>query len=154
MVVVVAHPEGSSGGDTASGPMLTNESDVDERLREMNAVFLASLEGLGTTRRGGGAGSRGGSRGGSGSGSGSGASSRSGSAPRPPPPRLRGRLEYGGTGTSSLGLGEPLLQLGMMGESRHGTGSGSPGGSGSARSSLVIGQGSDEVIGRMELDRG
>ncbi|KAH7915511.1 autophagy-related protein 13-domain-containing protein [Hygrophoropsis aurantiaca] len=33
------------------GPMLTTEADVDERLKHMNEMFLASLEGLGGNRR-------------------------------------------------------------------------------------------------------
>ncbi|KIM80296.1 hypothetical protein PILCRDRAFT_822785, partial [Piloderma croceum F 1598] len=36
---------------TSTGPMLTSESEVDERLRQMNQAFLESLEGLGGGRR-------------------------------------------------------------------------------------------------------
>lgn len=41
----------ASGSGSTSGPMLTNESDVDEKLRQMNQAFLESLEGLGGARR-------------------------------------------------------------------------------------------------------
>ena len=44
------HPN-ASGSDSTSGPMLTNESDVDEKLRQMNQTFRESLEGLGGARR-------------------------------------------------------------------------------------------------------
>jgi autophagy-related protein 13 len=36
---------------TSTGPMLTSESEVDERLRQMNQAFLECLEGLGGGRR-------------------------------------------------------------------------------------------------------
>ncbi|KAF9219119.1 hypothetical protein BS17DRAFT_438351 [Gyrodon lividus] len=61
------HQQGSSGGAgvgvgvgvgddskrSSMGPMLTREAEVDEKLRHMHEVFLASLEGLGSgsTRR-------------------------------------------------------------------------------------------------------
>jgi hypothetical protein len=53
----------SSAGGSGSSPMLTSPSEVDRRLRRMNETFLASLEGLGSSGRGS-------------SGSGSGGSSR------------------------------------------------------------------------------
>lgn len=59
--------DGESGRSSASmGPMLTREAEVDEKLRHMHEVFLASLEGLGSgsSRR------RNSASGGSGSGSG------------------------------------------------------------------------------------
>ncbi|KAI0777721.1 autophagy-related protein 13-domain-containing protein [Trametes elegans] len=67
-------------------PMLTTESAVDERLREMNEAFMASLQGLGTRRRDG----SGSSRTGSGSGPGSTA------VPEGAPRRPLDPISYGG----------------------------------------------------------
>lgn len=44
-----SHTKSDSMG--SAGPMLTREEEVDERLRHMNETFLASLEGLGGSRR-------------------------------------------------------------------------------------------------------
>jgi hypothetical protein len=44
------HPH-ASASSSASGPMLTNESDVEEKLRLMNQTFMESLEGLSGARR-------------------------------------------------------------------------------------------------------
>ncbi|KAH7929214.1 hypothetical protein BV22DRAFT_1102631 [Leucogyrophana mollusca] len=46
-----AGTESDGSKRSSTGPMLTKEADVDERLRHMNEVFLASLEGLGGGRR-------------------------------------------------------------------------------------------------------
>lgn len=54
--------DGAKQSSTSMGPMLTREAEVDEKLKHMHEVFLASLEGLGS----------GGGRSGSGSGSASG----------------------------------------------------------------------------------
>lgn len=43
-----ASDEESKRSSTSMGPMLTREAEVDERLRHMHEVFLASLEGLGS----------------------------------------------------------------------------------------------------------
>jgi autophagy-related protein 13 len=141
-----------SGEGSSQGPMLTNELDVDERLRQMNAAFLASLEGLNLGRREGrteqdesqpegqreeGEWSAGSAARGGGSGA------------------RRGRIHVDTRGESSRGMVDP--------SSYGGSGSGrgqmlllaqhSPG-SGSTNSSTGAGQGSEEVIGRLELDDG
>jgi hypothetical protein len=90
--------------------MLTSESEVDERLRRMNAVFFASLEGLG----GAGAGACAGGAGG-----------------RGVPPALRVRMD---------GL---LMRAGGDAE-----------GVDVDVDADAGGQGSEEVIGRLELDEG
>lgn len=41
----------ASGSGSTSGPMLTSELEVDEKLRQMNQTFLESLEGLGGSGR-------------------------------------------------------------------------------------------------------
>lgn len=87
-LVAGEHPrhslEGMSASDrqsqrssTSMGPMLTREAEVDEKLRHMNEVFMASLEGLGSghNRR------RDSASGGSGSGSASGVVREEESAP-------------------------------------------------------------------------
>lgn len=43
-----ASDEESKRSSTSMGPMLTREAEVDEKLRHMHEVFLASLEGLGS----------------------------------------------------------------------------------------------------------
>ena len=51
---VTKDPATTDSRHGASGPMLTREAEIDERLRHMHEVFMASLEGLGsgTARRG------------------------------------------------------------------------------------------------------
>ena len=128
---------------SSTWPMLTSESEVDERLRQMNQVFLESLEGLGGRRRERRSPSRfegddGGSERSSepdpplgrmsteGSGSGSRESAggvlgrgRGFMLPPPPPHHRRPRLDSRNTSTSDVGAAV---------------------------------QGSDEVIGRLSLD--
>ncbi|KAK7062709.1 autophagy protein 13 [Paramarasmius palmivorus] len=109
-----------------SGPMLTSQTEVEDKLKKMNEMFLASLEGLG-----------------SGSGSGSGSSRQRGSAESSPVSSTRPPLSSGmGTGArpgmyhrrsgSGSGRGSPLP---LMFTDRERRGS----------------QGSEEVIGRLEL---
>ena len=43
-----ANDEESKRSSTSMGPMLTREAEVDEKLKHMHEVFLASLEGLGS----------------------------------------------------------------------------------------------------------
>ncbi|KII85697.1 hypothetical protein PLICRDRAFT_45046 [Plicaturopsis crispa FD-325 SS-3] len=81
-------------GSGSTGPMLTNESEIDERLRQMKETFLASLDGLGDGPR------------------------------RERRPSSRGAA----SGRDSLPLPSPSV------------------------SDAGIGQGSDEVMGRMSFD--
>ncbi|KAI3607789.1 autophagy protein [Moniliophthora roreri] len=146
---------GPSSPPTGSTPMLTTETEVDVKLKKMNEAFLASLEGLG---------------GGSSSGSSRGAQRRGGTVesaesspvspsrpPLPPPSNFLG--EIGGTPYGHY-------QSPSSGGSYRGRGSGrgSPVPSplyahftrdrerrSSAASSVSQGQGSEEVIGRLEL---
>jgi autophagy-related protein 13 len=135
--------------DESSGPMLTSESEVDERLRRMNLAFMESLEGLG-----GGGGRR--------------RERRSSSSK----PGMGGEGDDGSDGRSS----EPdALLLGRMStegsRSRDSGGSGGGGVMGRGRgfvlppttrprvdsrstSDVNLGgvQGSDEVLGRLSLD--
>lgn len=133
----------SSGQSSASGPMLTSEMEVDERLRQMNEAFMASLKGLGgSTRRkdrrqiedSGESGSR---------------SGRGGVTIERRRTANLSSAEVSGTSQTpnrdrdrESGRG-PLL---LMGRPRHG--------SGSTSTSDAGGQGSEEVIGRLELDDG
>jgi autophagy-related protein 13 len=134
----------ASSSESANGPMLTNESDVEERLRQMNIAFLASLEGLGgrRERREGPGSSEGSSRPGS---------AREGSGGR------RGR-SVGSEGRSGGG-GVAASRDDGTSEIRRNVGNllllGPPDGSGSGSASVSsagVGQGSEEVIGRLELD--
>lgn len=130
--------------------MLTSESEVDERLRRMNEAFLASLEGLGG---GGAAGQAEGSirsrdrdrqRG---VGEDNNENSRSGRGGMTVTRResLNGPdglgISMGGTRDYARGRGSPF-----GGRSRHG--------STSTNVSEGVSQGSEEIIGRMELDDG
>jgi len=86
----------SKGSSTSMGPMLTREVEVDEKLRHMHEVFLASLEGLGSesSRR------RDSTAGRSGSGFASGIVRGEDSAPIPRPSSREG-------GAGGLGYGLP-----------------------------------------------
>jgi autophagy-related protein 13 len=134
----------STDSGTGTGPMLTSESEVDERLRQMNAAFAESLEGLGGRRR-----ERRSSssavRGGSGSGS-----ERSSEMD---PQMLLGRMSAEGSGSrdggGSAGAGVMGRGRGMtlpprrpLLESR----------STSTSDDAHLGQGFDEVLGRLSLD--
>ncbi|KAF8188958.1 autophagy-related protein 13-domain-containing protein [Pholiota molesta] len=168
------------------GPMLTTESEIDERLRRMNETFLRSLEGIsgGSTRRKKGATDTSGTESSSGagtdtvraaestnddassrSGSGSGSGPRSHADPITviPPPfapgaRLgtafpsRGALaERDNAGaTSPYGYFSPTagLGLGLPARTRYASTSSST----LAASEAGASQGSEEVIGRLELD--
>jgi len=139
--------EGSGPGASSSsmGPMLTSESEVDERLRQMNQAFLESLEGLGGGRR---RERRSPSR--LGGGEGDDGSERS-SEPDPP----LGRMSTEGSGSRDSGASGSGSGGGIMGRGRglvlppvrprlH---------SRSTSTSDVGGvQGSDEVLGRLSLD--
>ncbi|KAF8178962.1 autophagy-related protein 13-domain-containing protein [Pholiota molesta] len=158
------------------GPMLTTESEIDERLRRMNETFLRSLEGIsgGSTRRKKGATDTSGTESSSestnddassrsGSGSGSGPGSQAGPITVIPPPfapgaRLgtafpsRGALaERDNAGaTSPYGYFSPTagLGLGLPARTRYASTSSST----LATSEAGASQGSEEVIGRLELD--
>ncbi|KAF9238206.1 hypothetical protein BU15DRAFT_47979 [Melanogaster broomeanus] len=120
---------GASGASKRSsmGPMLTREAEVDEKLKHMHEVFLASLEGLGSgsSRRrdntSGSAGARG---------SGSGSGSRGGDGP--------GKGDESGGSSRSNSWAEYRGQGG-------GVGSASP-------TDVASSGGSAEVMGRLELD--
>jgi len=103
-----------------SGPMLTREAEIDERLRHMHEVFMASLEGLGSGARRGAQTSAAGEEspvGGGGSASASG--SGSGSAIGAQRPRLGSmRSLSGGDGASSGGSGEVLGRMELDEEAR------------------------------------
>jgi autophagy-related protein 13 len=121
------------------GELLTSESQVDEKLKEMNATFLASLEGLGGV-------------GGGGSRRRRAVSEHSSSSPSP----SRGRRGIVVDPLFSSAAAPPMpmplpLPLRSRGGShlRPGSRSGSEGGgSGSAGG----GTGSEEVMGRMSLE--
>ncbi|KAL0959076.1 hypothetical protein HGRIS_014375 [Hohenbuehelia grisea] len=153
-----------------SSPMLTNADEVEERLRKMNEAFLASLEGLGGSSTSGSVAASGASSGITGP-SGSGSTTR---REREFGTLGRGRdwraLGMGGPSSDSRvtteesphdgrGMGpreRPTPFIGRFRERNAGDsgsssevgglgGSGGSGGSG-------LGQGSEEVIGRMDMD--
>lgn len=138
---------GGSGESSTQGPMLTSQMDVDERLRQMNATFLASLEGFSVGRRDrkhGDDAQSGGSdegnewrdvRGESGS--------RSGARRRRTVPQYR---TQGSRGSS---VGAPSHTGSDMGSGGRGDMPGSD-----SASSVGAVQGSEEIIGRLELDDG
>ena len=119
---------------TSTGPMLTSESEVDERLRQMNQAFLESLEGLGGRRRERRSSSR--------LGEGDGGSEQS-SEPDPPLGRMStesSRSKDGGGAVMGRGRGQtfpPRPPLNPRSTSTSDVGSV---------------QGSDEVLGRLSLD--
>ena len=120
------HPHASGSGST-SGPMLTNESDVDEKLRQMNQTFMESLEGLGGARRRERTTSR--------------LSSDQGS-PRSSEGGIGREREGGGSGNVSRGRAPfTMLPRRPLPDSR-----------GSTSTDVSGVQGSDEVMGRMSLD--
>jgi autophagy-related protein 13 len=132
---VVGQGQGSTDqGSSAQGPMLTSEVAVDERLRQMNATFIASLEGLSSGRR---------ERKQSESG---GEDAWSSPSTGPPTPG-----DISGSGSARRGLpragGTGIRRGNMLLLTQHSPGSGSPSGSFAAA-------GSEEVIGRLELDDG
>jgi autophagy-related protein 13 len=115
---------------------LTSESEVDEKLKQMNETFLASLEGLG----GGGSSKR--------INRSQGGSSDIGNGSGDEVVHLRRRTSAGNE-----------VNLRLLGRGRGRSVAGGPGsGSGSASGSdMVLGTGigggsSDEIIGKMELD--
>lgn len=125
--IITADPNPAAAGTTdsrrsstlgGSGPMLTREAEIDERLRHMHEVFMASLEGLGSGARRGAQTSAAGEEspvgdGGSASGSGS------GSAIGAQRPRLGSmRSLSGGDGASSGGSGEVLGRMELDEEAR------------------------------------
>ena len=117
----------ASASSSTSGPMLTNESDVDEKLRQMNQTFMESLEGLGGARRRERTTSR--------------KSSDQGS-PRPSEGGIGREREGGGNG--NVGRGRAPFMMPPRRPLLESRGSASPDVSGV--------QGSDEVIGRMSLE--
>jgi len=120
------------GNSNTSGPMLTSESEVDERLRLMNQAFLESLEGLGGVGGGGRRRERRSEDGGSG-----GSSERGGAFSRE---RSESRDGYGGNG---MGRGRGLV---LPRRPRLDSRSTSTSDVGAAV------QGSDEVLGRLSLE--
>jgi hypothetical protein len=153
----------SPGNIENDGRMLTNESDVDETLRQMNAAFIASLEGLGGRRE------RTGGR----------ENESSRSSPKGTSDvrihRLSsglgsgGLVGYGGAGVPTTGGGgsssgsagsRASSRVGVEGEMGRGTRPtlllarqfSRP--DSASTSSVGGGQGSEEVIGRLELDDG
>ncbi|KAG6331042.1 hypothetical protein ID866_8048 [Astraeus odoratus] len=132
-VGATADGEMSSSPSIGAGPMLTREAEVDERLKHMHEIFLASLEGLGSGSR-----SRRRSQtssgrdvdslvgGAVGGGGGEGGSSRSSS-----------RLGEGSVGTGS---GPPMRRPHLGSMRTHSAGD------------VASSGGSAEVIGRLELD--
>jgi hypothetical protein len=122
--------------ETSTGPMLTSESEVDERLRQMNQAFLESLEGLGGGRR---RERRSSSRLGEDGGS------EQSSEPDPP----LGRMSMEGSGSKDGGGGGAVV-----GRGRGQTLPLRPPLNPRSTSTSDVGsvQGSDEVLGRLSLD--
>lgn len=128
----------AAAGISPPGPMLTSESEVDERLRRMNETFLASLEGLG---------------GGSADGSGNGSTRRR--------ERVRERERTRVTREDSVEARASTEEAELaLREREYARMRGSPfsglsrrrHGSTSTSVSEGVSQGSEEVIGRIELD--
>lgn len=113
-----------------AGPILTREAEVDERLRHMQEMFRASLEGLGEGRRKGSSTSRGG-----GSSASAGGSARSSLSGHDQGHEGVGRAEED-SGISTRGQTRPTLgRLRRM-----------------SANDVASSGGSAEVMGRMELD--
>lgn len=101
-----------------SGPMLTREAEIDERLRHMHEVFMASLEGLGSGAQRGAQTSAAGEESPVGDG-GSASASASGSAVGAQRPRLGSmRSLSGGDGASSGGSAEVVGRMELDEEAR------------------------------------
>jgi len=121
--------DGGSAEGSSQGPILTNEDDVNEELRRLNAAFHASLEGLGSGRK----------------------VPRSAEVVRPQ--RLSEAMERrprsagsGGGGSDVVNSRDSRGRGGMLLASH------SRRSRNTSLSSVGIGQGSEEIIGRLELD--